>query len=367
MMRHVRVVLAGACRLTFKASMALTMLMTFIPIPVYGAGSPVPGNGSVSIASPASPASSSTPSPSDCINLSLGVLHGISSWKDLHDPVYLTPNKEVVYYTFSTINGSRAHLVVADYKSGKYVFKPVVTLLKTPVSITADQEHAIAAVNAAYFNLSDGLSVGYIYADGRMVADPQVNLALYENKKLKPFLPAVFNRTELRFLKNEHKETEIQIAPHIAPLPTGCKLVDSLQAGPRLLPEITEEQEAFVRKDPESGLVVDAINSHRDAARTAFGITNDGYALMLCVASPRQNRESAGVTLVELAEILKRLGCVEAINFDGGASTTMAVDFPKESSESELHSAAGSDRITVVCGKEPETRVKSVLMLMKNQ
>jgi hypothetical protein len=273
------------------------------------------------------------------------------SWKELGDPNYLTKDKSVAYYSFPTENGSHAHLIVAEYKSGRYAFKPVVAKVKTPVSVTADQDNALAAVNAAYFNLSDGLSVGYIFADGNMIADPQKNLALYENEKLKPFLPAVFNRTELRFLKDAFGQTQIQIARHLAPLPPECKLIDSLQAGPRLLPEITEEEEAFVRKDPDTGKEIDAINSHKSAARTAFGITDDGHALMITVASPTQSRESAGVTLAELAQILKKLRCVEAINFDGGNSTTMVVNL--------------DNKTTMVCGKDPETRVKSVLMLVR--
>jgi hypothetical protein len=275
----------------------------------------------------------------------------ISNWKDLRDPVYLMPDKKVAYYTFTAHNGSRVYLVVTDYKSDSYVFKPIVNPIKTPVSVSASREDALAAVNAAYFNLSDGLSVGYVFADGIMVANPQKNLALYENEKLRPYLPKIFDRTELRFLKDEHNETQLQIAAHPAPLPLGSRLIDSLQAGPRLLPQITEEEEAFVRKDPDTGKMVDAINSHKSAARTAFGITNDDHALMLCVASPNQSRESAGITLAELAAMLKSLGCVEAINFDGGASTTMAVNFSKKPS--------------VVCGKDPETKVKSVLVLLR--
>jgi hypothetical protein len=328
------------------------ILSVFIPVHAYGAdGAPVPGK--ANSASALSPASDRAPVPGKSANSSICT----TSWKELRNPVYLTDDKKAIFYSFVTSTEARVYLVVAEYKSGHYAFRPIIAPVKTAVSVTANEKNALAAVNAAYFNLSDGLSVGYIYADGNMIADPQKNLALYENEKLRPYLPAVFNRTEVRFLVNAYDEPQIQIVPHKEPLPPECKLVDSLQAGPRLLPKITEEEEAFIRKDPDSGKIIDAINSHKSAARTAFGITNDGYALMLCVSSPSQNRESTGVTLTELAEIMQGLGCVEAINFDGGASTTMAVNLH--------HETESSQRLTVVCGKDPETRVKSILILVR--
>jgi hypothetical protein len=57
--------------------------------------------------------------------------------------------------------------------------------------------------------------------------------------------------------------------------------------------------------------------------RTAIGFTNDKHIIML-VADGRQ-AESSGVSLTELAGIMIDLGCVEAMNLDGGGSSQMAV------------------------------------------
>lgn len=62
--------------------------------------------------------------------------------------------------------------------------------------------------------------------------------------------------------------------------------------------------------------------SNRDP-RTAVGFTNDNKIIFI-VADGRQT-QSEGVSLVELADIMISLGCVEALNLDGGGSSQMAV------------------------------------------
>ena len=59
--------------------------------------------------------------------------------------------------------------------------------------------------------------------------------------------------------------------------------------------------------------------------RTAIGIDRDTGRLLLLVIDGRQ-RFSRGYTLVELARMLKQLGAEDALNFDGGGSSTLAAE-----------------------------------------
>lgn len=59
--------------------------------------------------------------------------------------------------------------------------------------------------------------------------------------------------------------------------------------------------------------------------RTAVGISADRARAWFVVVDGRQV-ESAGATLAELAEIFRRLGAADALNLDGGGSSTMVVD-----------------------------------------
>lgn len=57
--------------------------------------------------------------------------------------------------------------------------------------------------------------------------------------------------------------------------------------------------------------------------RTAVGVTADGRLLLVTVDG--RQPMSAGMTLLELARLMIQLGATDAINLDGGGSTTLAV------------------------------------------
>lgn len=60
------------------------------------------------------------------------------------------------------------------------------------------------------------------------------------------------------------------------------------------------------------------------APRTAIGYTRSGEVLMVTVDG-RKAEHSVGCTLNELARLMLKLGAVEAMNLDGGGSSTMVV------------------------------------------
>ncbi|MBN1154707.1 phosphodiester glycosidase family protein [candidate division KSB1 bacterium] len=68
--------------------------------------------------------------------------------------------------------------------------------------------------------------------------------------------------------------------------------------------------------------------------RTAIGHTAENHVIMF-VADGRQSSISEGVSLIELADIMISLGCVEAMNLDGGGSTQMAIGDSYVNSPSE--------------------------------
>ena len=63
---------------------------------------------------------------------------------------------------------------------------------------------------------------------------------------------------------------------------------------------------------------------NRRHPRTAIGRLEDGR-IVLVVIGGRQPYHSLGMTLVELAGMLRRLGVTDALNLDGGGSTTLVV------------------------------------------
>jgi hypothetical protein len=63
--------------------------------------------------------------------------------------------------------------------------------------------------------------------------------------------------------------------------------------------------------------------------RTAVGLARDGRRLLLLVVDGRQKGYSDGMTLRELAELMRDLGARDAINLDGGGSTTLVYAEPR--------------------------------------
>ena len=92
---------------------------------------------------------------------------------------------------------------------------------------------------------------------------------------------------------------------------------DAIHAGPVLMHDgkirVTTNEEVFF------GSTIPDIHP-----RTAAGYRNSGE-LVLLVVDGRQV-DSRGVDLQELAILMRDLGCVEAINLDGGGSSAMVVD-----------------------------------------
>jgi len=66
-------------------------------------------------------------------------------------------------------------------------------------------------------------------------------------------------------------------------------------------------------------------NAEMKHPRTALGFSRDSTTLFILAVDGR-SKQSVGVTLSELASLMRRLGAWQAMNFDGGGSTTMVID-----------------------------------------
>ncbi len=84
--------------------------------------------------------------------------------------------------------------------------------------------------------------------------------------------------------------------------------------------------------------------------RTAVGVREDG-GVILVVVDGRSFR-SGGATLVGLARLMKDLGAVQALNLDGGGSSTMVVNGKVVNSPSDGHERAVTSALVVLPGPD---------------
>jgi len=97
--------------------------------------------------------------------------------------------------------------------------------------------------------------------------------------------------------------------------------------------------------------------------RTAAGVTADGNLLLVTVDG-RQSW-SRGVSLFELASLMQRLGAINAINLDGGGSSTMVVGGGVVNAPSDGRERAIADAL-LVYGSPPEAAPMNGLRIQPN-
>ncbi|NJL46936.1 MAG: phosphodiester glycosidase family protein [Leptolyngbyaceae cyanobacterium SM2_5_2] len=184
--------------------------------------------------------------------------------------------------------------------------------------VCATEGCAVAAINAGFFDPNNGLTTSYGVVDGSLVADPSQNERLMGNPALTPYLDRILNRSEFRRYTCGGVP-RYEITRHRAPSPPGCALEDAVGAGPQLLPQDTSVDEGFL--DPATTPVRDALGSQSANARSAIGLKADGSLVLVLVAQVPDM--PSGMTLPELSTFMAEQGVVQALNLDGGSSTTL--------------------------------------------
>ena len=87
-------------------------------------------------------------------------------------------------------------------------------------------------------------------------------------------------------------------------------------------PVLIQNNEIKISNNEERKFAGKAVNNPEP--RTAIGYTKDSK-LVILVCEGRSD-SAAGLSLIQLAKILKDIGCVEALNLDGGGSTCMLIN-----------------------------------------
>lgn len=120
--------------------------------------------------------------------------------------------------------------------------------------------------------------------------------------------------------------------------------LEALQPGERISLSFSASEQflgvenalGFERWLVRDGYEVSGLNESDKAPRTACGVRQDGR-FVLYTADGRQPGYSAGLSLAELATRMRQLGCVQAVNLDGGASTQLFTTLPGEDSYRQMN------------------------------
>lgn len=146
-----------------------------------------------------------------------------------------------------------------------------------------------AGINADFFNLTTGMPQGILYKEGMAIktsVSDNVNtfFAILANGKA-----AIGNQDEFPALKNNIQEA------------VGGRVV--------LVSD---------------GAIVNQTSAVAEP-RTAIGVSQDGTKVYMLVVDGRRFHYSNGMSYTELAKCLKAMGAYDAINLDGGGSSTFFI------------------------------------------
>jgi Phosphodiester glycosidase len=178
-------------------------------------------------------------------------------------------------------------------------------------------ENVADAVVGGFFVRQGGMALGEVWISGRKLPST-------------PFDPPWDARRAC--LQIDGGDLRIARRSDLGSVPNG----DFLQAGPMLL-----EDGRAVRGDGE-GFSAGAAQFDSDITRGRFpraALAVTGPRL-LAVACDGRSEWDAGLTLGELADVLRELGAHTAINLDGGGSTTLVSGFALRNRPREEHGIA---------------------------
>jgi len=198
----------------------------------------------------------------------------------------------------SLFNSAQAiYVVEIDTAAGAFEFGVAAAGPPLVTSAFAQQEKAAVAVNATFFNMKEGYNVHYVRVNDSTVA-------VTDKKEFGIRATGLFTA--------DGEEADISPwGPEREDAGT-VTAEDALVSGPLLI-------------DNRVDLPLDSINFNTNRhPRTMVGITGNGH-LLLVVVDGRQPGYADGMSLFELRALARSLGCTDALNLDGGGSTTMVV------------------------------------------
>ena len=239
------------------------------------------------------------------------------------------------------VPGTRAFCLAWDTRSPAVAFKPVLsTSARTPSQFAAaDPAVVFAAVNAGYFGSNQSFSL--VQRDGVVLSPNIKSVARTHQGASVPYFPTraalglspagnltadwiyhVGAGNALIYSYPAPSPNRSGDAPQPVPtaaFPAGAApwvMQHALGGSPMLVRDgavrITDAEE-----------LIDVNNTSR-RPRTAAGFTPAGILLVVAVEGDNPG-VAAGMTLAETAALMRSLGCVSAINLDGGGSTSMSV------------------------------------------
>lgn len=273
---------------------------------------------------------------------------GQSNWKNIDSLYGQLPNQVHVYYTNVSINGkpNKAFYLSAPLKDKSILFSTQVGNGKryTPSEYYQQSGNPLLVVNTTFFEFVQNRNLNAVVNKGQLLAYNLHNIAgkgkdtfTYRHsfsgaigirKNREADIAWLFTDSTSRFplasqIAVPHfKDSNAVLTPSQLPATAKFKkwkMQTAVAGGPVLI----QDGKIQISNNEEQRFAGKQINDKHP--RTAMGYTADGH-LIVMVVEGRNPGIAEGANLTQLAQLMKTVGCVEALNLDGGGSSTMLVN-----------------------------------------
>jgi len=279
-------------------------------------------------------------------------------WQNVDSLFQPLPKSVHVYYTDEKIDTGtfKAYYLIADLKDKKLEFTVDTTLNRrlTPARFYEKNNGAIAIVNCTFFSFETNRNLNVVIKNGKLVAynihsvpgrgkdtltyRHPLGSAIGISKKRKADVAWLFTDSSQRYAIAFQKGPELikdsnsrvskfAFAPELHHYPKkekrrGIEEVWQIRTAVGGGPVLLQNGDIRITNNEELKFAGKAINDKHP--RTAMGYTKDNKLIILVVQG--RSESSGGATLTQEAQILKNLGCREALNLDGGGSSCLLVN-----------------------------------------
>ncbi|MFZ9695551.1 MAG: phosphodiester glycosidase family protein [Chitinophagaceae bacterium] len=262
------------------------------------------------------------------------------------------PSSVQVWVSTDSMDGkpSIAYAVVADLKDKNLSFHADTSYKRrlTPSGFYNKNNQPLLVVNTTFFSFSTHQNLNLVIKDGRLVAynihslagkgkdtftyRHPIGSAIGISRKREADIAWLYTDSssslplavQVPVAVKKDSLAELTSPGFLSMLPSTVKvkkwkMQDAVGGGPVLV----QQGEVRISNNEELKFAGKAINDRHP--RTAMGYTSSNELVFLVVEG-RNPGKAEGVTLLQEARLLQSLGCVEALNLDGGGSSMMLIN-----------------------------------------
>ena len=274
-------------------------------------------------------------------------------WQNVDSLYRPLPPSIHIYFTNEGIDTAafRAYYLIADLKDRGVNFTTDTSYKRrlTPSQFYQKNDKPLVVVNGTFFSFETHQNLNVVIKDGKMVSytapitgrgkDTLIYTYAFKGaigitRKRNADIAWIFTDSSLRYAyATQTLQTAVKDSSNITDLKKiyyrtrstksstsfkKWKMKTAIGGGPVLL----QNGEIKITNNEERLFAGKAINDKHP--RTAMGYTKDNKLIILVIEG--RNPNASGATLMQEAQILKELGCIEALNLDGGGSSCMLVN-----------------------------------------